>query len=177
MRCEAAPVCSGRFRSFPTKATQQRARCARGAFTPSSTPIRASRIVSTALRGTLEGFSLLGAGHDGPHLAAPVDFMEVDGRIEPDPGADPIGRGEAGMSVGRITGRGTEVLREDAGWGAAPVLAARASDFPHIHPPRKLLSPPALRGRGNGGACGPSGPGLCGIVDSDFGERPFHALG
>ena len=70
--------------------------------------------------------------------------MEVAGWIERDPGADPIGRGEAGMPVRRITGRGAQVLREDAGWGSAPVLAARASDFPHIHPPRKFLSRPVL---------------------------------
>ena len=55
-----------------------------------------------------------GMGHDSPHLAALVDFMEVAGWIEPDPGADPIGRGEVGMPVRRITGRGAEVLREDA---------------------------------------------------------------
>ncbi len=56
-----------------------------------------------------------GVGQDSPHLAALVDFMEVAGWIEPDPGADPIGRGEVGMPVRRITGRGAEVLREDAG--------------------------------------------------------------
>jgi len=43
-----------------------------------------------------------GVGHDSRYLAALVDFMEVAGWIEPDPGADPIGRG-------------AEVLREDAG--------------------------------------------------------------
>ena len=41
--------------------------------------------------------------------------MEVAGWIEPDPGADPIGRGGVGMPLGRITGRGTEVLREVPG--------------------------------------------------------------
>ena len=56
-----------------------------------------------------------GLGHDSPHLAALVDFMEVAGWIEPDPGADPIGRGEVGMPVRRITGRGAEVLREEPG--------------------------------------------------------------
>jgi hypothetical protein len=56
-----------------------------------------------------------GVGHDSRYLAALVDFMEVAGWIEPDPGADPIGRGEVGMPVRRITGRGAEVLREDAG--------------------------------------------------------------
>jgi hypothetical protein len=53
-----------------------------------------------------------GVGHDSRYLAALVDFMEVAGWIEPDPGADPIGRGEVGMPVRRITGRGAEVLRE-----------------------------------------------------------------
>jgi hypothetical protein len=103
--------------------------------------------------------------------------MKVAGWIEPDPGADPMGRGEVGMPVRRITGRGAEVLREDAGWGTVPVLAARASDFPHVHPSCKLLSPPALRGWGNWGASGPIGPGVCGILDPNFGEFPFHALG
>ena len=41
--------------------------------------------------------------------------MEVAGWIEQDPGADPIGRGEVGMPIRRITGRGTEVLREAIG--------------------------------------------------------------
>ena len=54
-------------------------------------------------------------GHDSPHLAGLVDFMEVAGWIEPDPGADPIGRGGVGMPLGRISGRGTEVLREVPG--------------------------------------------------------------
>jgi len=53
-----------------------------------------------------------GIGHDSPHLAALVDYMEVAGWIERDPGADPIGRGEIGMPVRRITGRGVEVLGE-----------------------------------------------------------------
>ena len=96
--------------------------------------------------------------------------MEVAGWIERDPGADPIGRGEVGMPVRRITGRGAEVLREDAGWGTVPVLAARASDFPHIHPPRKFLSHSVLRGRGNTGVSDPIGPGLCGILQANFGE-------
>ncbi len=95
--------------------TATRALRARGAYTPSRPLARAARIVSKALRGTPEGFSLLGVGHDSPHLAAPVDFMEVADWIEPDPGADPIGRGEVGVPVRRITGRGVEVLREDAG--------------------------------------------------------------
>ena len=41
--------------------------------------------------------------------------MEVAGRIGREPVADPIGRGEVGMPVRRITGRGAEVPREDAG--------------------------------------------------------------
>ena len=85
---------------------------ARGAFTPIRTRIRASRIVSKALRETLEGF-FLGVGHDSPHLAALVDFMEVAGWIEPDPGADPIGRGEVDIPVRRITGRGAQMLTAD----------------------------------------------------------------
>lgn len=56
-----------------------------------------------------------GITHDSPYLATLVDYMEVAGWIEPDPGADPIGRGEVGMPVRRITGRGTEVLREAIG--------------------------------------------------------------
>jgi hypothetical protein len=52
-----------------------------------------------------------GMGHDSPHLAALVDFMEVAGWIEPAPRADPIGRGGVGMRVRRITGRGAELLR------------------------------------------------------------------
>ncbi len=56
-----------------------------------------------------------GVGHDSRYLAALVDFMEVAGWIEPDPGAAHIGRGGVGMPVRRITGRGAEVLREDAG--------------------------------------------------------------
>jgi len=51
-------------------------------------------------------------GQDSPHLAALVDYMEVPGWIERDPGADPIGRGEVGMPIRRITERGTEVLHE-----------------------------------------------------------------
>jgi hypothetical protein len=36
-----------------------------------------------------------GMGHDdSPHFAALVDYMEVAGWIEEDPGADPIVRGE-----------------------------------------------------------------------------------
>ena len=56
-----------------------------------------------------------GIGHDSPHLATLVDYMEVAGWIEEDPGADPIGRGEVGMPVRRMTERGVEVLREDTG--------------------------------------------------------------
>lgn len=115
MRCEAAPVCSVRFRGFLTKATQQRARCAREGPSPLAEPLSGPR--GSSLRpcaGRSKG-SFLGVGHDGPHLAALVDFMEVAGWIEPDPGADPIGRGEVGMPVRRITGRGAEVLREDMG--------------------------------------------------------------
>ena len=56
-----------------------------------------------------------GVGHDSAHLAALVDFMEVVGWIEPDPGADPIERGEVGMPVRRITGRGAKVLQEGPG--------------------------------------------------------------
>ncbi|MBA2712366.1 MAG: hypothetical protein H0U55_02280 [Rubrobacteraceae bacterium] len=52
---------------------------------------------------------------DSPHLAALVDYMEVAGWIEGDPGADPIGRGEVGMAVRRITVRGMEVVREAIG--------------------------------------------------------------
>ena len=70
--------------------------------------------------------------------------MEVAGWIERDPGADPIGRGEVGMPVTRISGRGAQVLREDAGWGTVPVLAARAYTRSDIHPPRKFLSRPVL---------------------------------
>ncbi|MBA3388794.1 MAG: hypothetical protein H0U02_05425 [Rubrobacter sp.] len=55
-----------------------------------------------------------GVGHDSPYLAALVDLMEVAGWIERDPGVDPIGRGEVGMPVRRITGRGAEVLRDNA---------------------------------------------------------------
>jgi hypothetical protein len=39
MRCEAASVCSGRFRSFPTKVTQQRVRCAREGPSPLAEPL------------------------------------------------------------------------------------------------------------------------------------------
>jgi len=53
-----------------------------------------------------------GMGYESHYLAALVDYMEVAGWIERDPGADPIGRGEVGMPVRKITGRGTEVLRE-----------------------------------------------------------------
>jgi hypothetical protein len=53
-----------------------------------------------------------GMGYESRYLAALVDYMEVAGWIEQDPGADPIGRGEVGMPVRRITGRGMEVLRE-----------------------------------------------------------------
>jgi hypothetical protein len=56
-----------------------------------------------------------GLGYESRYLAALVDYMEVAGWIEQDPGADPIGRGEVGMPVRRITGRGTEVLREAIG--------------------------------------------------------------
>jgi hypothetical protein len=56
-----------------------------------------------------------GLGHDSAHLAALVDFMEVAGWIEPDPGADPIERGGVGMPIRRITRRGAEVLREVPG--------------------------------------------------------------
>jgi hypothetical protein len=56
-----------------------------------------------------------GMGYESRYLAALVDYMEVAGWIERDPGADPIGRGEVGMPVRRITGRGTEVLREAIG--------------------------------------------------------------
>ena len=53
-----------------------------------------------------------GMGHDSPHLAALVDYMEVAGWIEEDPASDPIGRGEMGGSIRRITDRGMEVLSE-----------------------------------------------------------------
>jgi hypothetical protein len=56
-----------------------------------------------------------GMGYESRYLAALVDYMEVAGWIEQDPAADPIGRGEVGMPVRRITGRGTEVLREAIG--------------------------------------------------------------
>jgi hypothetical protein len=56
-----------------------------------------------------------GMGYESRYLAALVDYMEVAGWIEQDPGADPIGRGEAGMPVRRITRRGTEILREAMG--------------------------------------------------------------
>ena len=56
-----------------------------------------------------------GMGYESRYLAALVDYMEVVGWIERDPGADPIGRGEVGMPVRRITERGTEVLREALG--------------------------------------------------------------
>jgi hypothetical protein len=53
-----------------------------------------------------------GMGHDSSHLAALVDYMEVAGWIEEDPAADPIGRGEVGLPIRRITVRGMEVLHE-----------------------------------------------------------------
>ncbi len=53
-----------------------------------------------------------GMGHDSPHLATLVDYMEVADWIERDQGADLIGRGELGLTVRRITERGMEVLRE-----------------------------------------------------------------
>ena len=53
-----------------------------------------------------------GMDHDSPYLAALVDYMEVAGWIEQDPGADLIGRGEVGMPVRRVTERGAEVLHE-----------------------------------------------------------------
>ena len=56
-----------------------------------------------------------GMGYESRYLAALVDYMEVAGWIERDPGADPIGRGEVGMPDRRITRRGTEVLREAMG--------------------------------------------------------------
>jgi hypothetical protein len=56
-----------------------------------------------------------GMGYESRYLAALVDYMEVAGWIEQDPVADPIGRGEVGRPVRRITGRGTEVLREAIG--------------------------------------------------------------
>jgi hypothetical protein len=56
-----------------------------------------------------------GMGYESRYLAALVDYMEVAGWIEQDPGADPIGRGEVGMPVRRITERGTEVMREAIG--------------------------------------------------------------
>jgi hypothetical protein len=56
-----------------------------------------------------------GMGYESRYLAALVDYMEVAGWLEQDPGADPIGRGEAGMPVRRITRRGTEILREAMG--------------------------------------------------------------
>ncbi len=56
-----------------------------------------------------------GLDADSPHLATLVDYMEVADWIERDPGADPIGRGEVGMPVRRITERGMEVLREAIG--------------------------------------------------------------
>jgi hypothetical protein len=56
-----------------------------------------------------------GLGYESRYLAALVDYMEVAGWIEQDPGADPIGRGEVGMPVRRINGRGTEVLSEAIG--------------------------------------------------------------
>jgi len=56
-----------------------------------------------------------GIGHDSPHLAALVDYMEVTGWIERDPGADPIGCGKLGMPVRRMTERGLGVLREITG--------------------------------------------------------------
>ncbi len=46
-----------------------------------------------------------GMDHDSPYLAALVDYMEVAGWIEQDPGADLIGRGEMGMPVRRVTER------------------------------------------------------------------------
>ena len=49
---------------------------------------------------------------DGPQLAALVDYMEVAGWIERDPSADPLGRGELGDPIHRITERGMEVVRE-----------------------------------------------------------------
>jgi hypothetical protein len=56
-----------------------------------------------------------GMGYESRYLAALVDYMEVAGWIEQDPGADPIGRGEVGMPVRRITRQGTEILREAMG--------------------------------------------------------------
>ena len=56
-----------------------------------------------------------GMGYESRYLAALVDYMEVAGWIEQDPGADPIGRGEVSMPVRRITRRGTEILREAMG--------------------------------------------------------------
>jgi hypothetical protein len=56
-----------------------------------------------------------GMGYESRYLAALVDYMEVAGWIEQDPGADPIGRGEVGMPIRRITRRGTDVLREAMG--------------------------------------------------------------
>ena len=56
-----------------------------------------------------------GMGYESRYLAALVDYMEVADWIERDPGAEPIGRGKVGMPVRRITGRGTEVLREVLG--------------------------------------------------------------
>lgn len=53
-----------------------------------------------------------GMGHESPHFASLVDYMEVAGWIEEDPGADRIGRGEVGVPIRRITVRGTEVLSE-----------------------------------------------------------------
>jgi hypothetical protein len=56
-------------------------------------------------------------------------------------------------------------------------MRSNVSVFPHIHPTRKLLSRP-VRWRGVlDGVSRSIGPGLCGILDLDFGELLFHALG
>ena len=51
------------------------------------------------------------------------------------------------------------------------------STNPQIEPLRKLPSRPVLQRGAKAGVPGPVGPGLCGILDLDFGEFAFHALG
>jgi len=80
-----------------------------------------------------------GLGHDSAHLAALVDFMEVTGWIEPDPGADAIERGGVGCPSGGSPGAARRFCgKSRARWLPRSDRPQHEVPYLHIRAPRRV---------------------------------------
>jgi hypothetical protein len=76
-----------------------------------------------------------------------------------------------GASWGESENSGTKMGAQ------ASLTPARLSTRANIHTSRKLLSWPILRRGCREDVSGPIGPGLCVMLQANFGELPFHDVG